>query len=316
MPGTFGYADPLFLLIAALALEAYLGRGNWLGSLSRGPRRWVARLARTLEQRLNRPERGAAERRRRGWIVAIALVLLGGLAGWLLALFTRFYPFAWPLELLLLLLVVRQRSTWGQGIAVVAALEHDKLPAARVALARLTAGDLDPFLAEQLPPAAGAALAVRAVARRLNDGLVGPVFWYVMLGPGGLLVQQMSLLLARLYGGVALHDREQEAPAGIFGQGAIRLYRFLAWAPAQVSALLLLGASRFPGEPAQGEAAGKTCWAGVGRRWWPEQLLASLAGSLARPASALRLALDLFRKAALIQAALLVLLLLARLILS
>src|SRR5690625_7583389 len=74
MPGTFGYADPLFLLIAALALEAYLGRGNWLGSLSRGPRRWVARLARTLEQRLNRPERGAAERRRRGWSVAIALV--------------------------------------------------------------------------------------------------------------------------------------------------------------------------------------------------------------------------------------------------
>src|SRR5699024_2608130 len=147
------------------------------------PRRWVAHLARTLEQRLNRPERGAAERRRRGWIVAIALVLLGGLAGWLLALFTRFYPFAWPLELLLLLLVVRQRSYWGQGSAVGAALVHAMLPVARVALARLAAGDFDPFLAEQLPHAAGAALAVRAVARRLNDGPVGSVFCYVILGP-------------------------------------------------------------------------------------------------------------------------------------
>lgn len=316
MPGTFGYADPLFLLLAALALEFYLGRGDWLESLFRRPRRAVVGLAGSLEERLNRRERSAADRRWRGWVVALGLVLMGGFAGWLLALLTRFYPFAWPLELLLLLLVVRQRRTRDQAMAVAAGLEENDLPAARAALSRLAAGDLAPFQAERLPKPAMIPLAMAGLARRLNDSLVTPIFWYVLLGPGGLLLQQVSLLLARLYGGGALNGSEQEAPAGIFAQGALRLCRGLEWVPAQVTALLLLAGVSLLREPAKGEGGRDALWSGAGRRQWPERLLLGLVVAPPWRSSMLRLAIDLFTRAALLQAGLLVLLLLARLVLA
>src|SRR5690606_32195821 len=74
MPGTYGYADPLFLLIAALALESYIGRVGWLARPFAGPRAWLVQHARSLELRLNRAERHPADRRWRGWLVVLVLL--------------------------------------------------------------------------------------------------------------------------------------------------------------------------------------------------------------------------------------------------
>jgi len=310
MPGAYGHADPLFLLLAALAVEAYLGRLGWFSRLLAGPRAAAVRLARALEQRLNRPQRGLAERRRRGWIAALALLLAAAAAGWLLALFTRFYPFAWALELALLIVLLRQRRSWQEAATVAAALGRGDRQGARGALLRLAAGDLEAREVERLPAEALAPAAVTALGRRLGDGLVAPVFWYVLAGPGGLALQQASLLLARLYGGAALHDPAREPPAGPFALGALRLARLLQWLPARLAALLLVGAAAL----APGLAA-RDALSGPGLR--PETVL---AGALGPPPldqapfdlAALRQALSLFTLACLLQAGLLALLLLVR----
>jgi len=309
MPGTYGYADPLFLLIAALALESYLGRVDWLGSLLAKPRGSLVRFARRLEQRLNRPERDAAERRRRGWLVALLMISAAALAGWLLALVTRFYPFAWPLELLLLILLLRQRRTWEQGNALAVALVRGDLQSARSALMKLAGGDLDPLAAARLSRGSIASFGIVATARRLSDGLVSPVFWYVLLGPGGLALQQMSLLLGRLFGDGALYGRLQEAPAGVFAEGALCIARLLEWLPSQMAALLLMGASF-----SVSAMSPPSLRAGAGSRQWPETLLIAALGPPPHDGIALRRALILFSRACILQLTLLALLLLLRLI--
>lgn len=309
MPGTYGYADPLFLLIAALALESYIGRVGWLARPFAGPRAWLVQHARSLELRLNRAERHPADRRWRGWLVVLVLLFLAWFVGWLLALFTRFYPFAWPLELLLLVLLLRQRRTWEEGNAVARGLLQGDLQAARAALTRLASGDLDPLVVTQLPRERLSSLAVTATARRLSDGLVSPVFWYVLLGPGGLALQQVSLLLGRLFGGTALHEDGGSPPAGEFAEGAIRVARLLDWAPSQLSALLLIAARLSLPEPPL-----RAFKLGAGRRAWPERVLVAALGPLPHDAVALRRALLLFSRAAILQLLLLTLLLLLRLV--
>lgn len=313
MPGAYGHADPLFLLLAALAVEAYLGRLGWFARALAGPRGAAVRLARRLERRLNRPQRGLAERRRRGWIAALALLLAAAAAGWLLALFTRFYPFAWALELALLILLLRQRRSWQEAAAVAAALGRGDLQGARAATLRLAAGDLDPREAERLPAEALVDRAVAALGRRAGDGLVAPVFWYVLAGPGGLALQQAALLLGRLYGGAALYDRAAAAPTGPFAAGALRLARLLQWLPERIAALLFAGAAGL----APGLAARDALAAARREGLRPD---AVLAGALGLPEqdraspdlAALSQALSLFTLACLLQAGLLVLLLLAR----
>jgi len=313
MPGAYGHADPLFMLLAALAVEAYLGRLGWFARALAGPRGAAVRLARRLEQRLNRPQRGLAERRRRGWIAALALLLAAAAAGWLLALVTRFYPFAWALELALLILLLRQRRSWQEAAAVVAALGRGGLQGGRTALLRLAAGDLDAREIERLPAATLAPAAVTALARRLGDGLVAPVFWYVLAGPGGLALQQAALLLGRLYGGSALHDPGREAPAGPFAAGALRLARLLQWLPDRIAALLLAAAAGL----APGLAARDGLAAARRESLRPETVLAGVLGpppldQRAPDLTALRQALSLFTLVCLLQAGLLMLLLLAR----
>ncbi|WP_366556058.1 cobalamin biosynthesis protein [Aquibaculum sediminis] len=311
MPGAYGYADPLFLLLAALALEVYLGRLGWFGGLLSRPRAAVVRLARALERRLNRPERSLAARRLRGWLVTIFLLVAAGTAGWLLALFTRFYPFAWSLELLLLILLLRQRRTWQEAAAVTAALGRGDLQTARASLLRLAAGDITPLQAERLDAPAVLPAALTALGRRLADSLISPVLWYVLLGPGGLAVQQVSLLLARLYGGVALYEPGRAPEAGAFGEAALRLARAVEWLPSRLAGLLLALALRLlPAWRSGDESALRRPW---GRR--PETILAALAQALPATA-ALPAGLSLFTQACLLHGGALLCLLLLRLLLA
>ena len=120
-PGAYGAADPLFLLLIALAIEAYLGdrplRLGWMPN----PRAAFARLVGALSRRLDRPERGARNLRIRGAVVTLALAVATLAFAWPVQWLTRHYPLAWVFEVALLALLLAQRSTWSRAAAVAAA---------------------------------------------------------------------------------------------------------------------------------------------------------------------------------------------------
>ncbi len=238
-PGTWGAADPLFLLLIALGAEAYLGgrplRFAWTGN----PRRALAALCLDLARRLNRSDRPAAARRRRGALVAGSLALAALALGWMASLVTRHYPFAWSLELFLLLLLIDQRATWRLGTAVQDALASGSLVRAREALRPLAAEALAPDEIDGLDSRGIVGAALEALGRRFAGRLMAPVVWYVVLGLPGLFLQQTAHVMAATSSVRAVRKNRAGPGAGPYGDAARSLARAVAL-PADVLGVLLL----------------------------------------------------------------------------
>ncbi len=220
------------MLLMALAIEAYLGglslRGGWLPR----PRRAFARWVREVERRLNRPERSATDRRLRGTVAVLVTAVLALVVGTLAGLLTRYYPFAWVIELLFLPLVLSQRGTWRRGAAVADALKDGSLIRARESLRPLVRERIEAARLDGLDSAGIIEVTIAGIGLRFATLLVGPVFWYVLLGLPGLLLQQATYIMDLALGG----------RAGEFGRAAERLDRLVS-APSRALAALLLAAS-------------------------------------------------------------------------
>ncbi|RMD63783.1 MAG: hypothetical protein D6826_04025 [Alphaproteobacteria bacterium] len=228
-PGAYGAADPLFLLLIALAVEAYLGGRPIPLVAVLAPRRALGRLVRELERRLNRPQRGARVRRVRGLIVMMVLAALAAVVGVLAQWLTRNYPFAWVLEAVLLVGLVDQRATWREAEAVRKALSGGSLIRAREALRPLVVGRLGAAELDRLGAPALVVAALTGLGHKYAVRLTAPVLWYVVFGLPGLFVQQTAHVAATC---LIPH-------AGPFGAGA-RLLDAAVSAPARYLAALLL----------------------------------------------------------------------------
>jgi adenosylcobinamide-phosphate synthase len=236
LPGAFGAADPLILLLLAMAVEGYLG-GMRLDGLLRPARARLVGVARRLQAKLDRPQRGRRTRVVRGWIVAVALLLPPLALGLAVEPVTRTLPFAVLLELPLVAALVRQRGAWQAAAGVRDALLAGSRQQAEAALARL---DPPQAVGSGLPLVARTA---EALGARFADAAVAPAMAYLLLGLPGLLAAAALRLLARLYG-----------DDGPFGAGARVLQDILFW-PARRLAALLLGLAGVFQPDGEGRAA-------------------------------------------------------------
>lgn len=253
-PGTFGAADPLFLLLAALALEAYLG-GPWIaGRRYLQPRLPVTGLVIELDRRLNRPDRGGLDLFLRGAVVALGLALAAYVAGWLVEGFLVRYPFAWVFEVLLLALIIGQRTPCMQAGAVSKALAEGSLIAAQEALRPLTTGRVAAERLAQLDARGIVAVALDGLARAFSLQVIAPVFWFALLGLPGVFLQltvrtaAAFLAVRQLQLGPKAQTAGQElqvAGRSEFAQTALRLDRALAFIPMILAGVVLIAAAIF-----------------------------------------------------------------------
>jgi len=243
-PGAYGSADPLFLLLIALAVEAYVGDRRLLGRWGQAPRRGLALLVHALERRLDRPGRSRRARALRGWIAMIFVLLIAVVAGLALTLFRRHYPFGWIVELLLLISLLAQRSTWVRGSAVLQALESGSLELARAALPRLTARTYATLDLARLDRRAVLLAALGGIAGRASGDLVAPTVWYVLLGLPGLFVQQALRIAASASQASAAADPADEDERA-YGRAALVCDRVVGYLPDRLAALVIAAAALF-----------------------------------------------------------------------
>ncbi|SDG06809.1 adenosylcobinamide-phosphate synthase [Limimonas halophila] len=246
-PGAFGASDPLFILLAALALEAYAGdfvaRLPWLPH----PRGVMARAAADLERRLNRPQRGRNALIVRGAAVAVGLGIAALASGAGIELFTRHFQFAWILEVILLVPLIGQRATGRTAGRLSAALDTGRVADAREH-ARVLAGDvLDPQRLDKLDARGIAIAAIGGLAERYASAVVAPIFWYIILGLPGVFLQQGVRVVAAV---VATGNRPggggyDPAREGDFAFAAVRLNTALEWIPDKIAGLLIILAAAF-----------------------------------------------------------------------
>jgi adenosylcobinamide-phosphate synthase len=259
-------ADPL-LVLAASALDAAVGYPDRLHRRIPHPVVWVGGLISSLEAAWNRPAWPAPARRGLGIATLVIVVGAAGLAGWALSSAPR--PFDAILTVAAGSLGLAQRSLYDHVAAVSRPLVTGDLAVAREAVGRIVGRDV-----QALDAAGVAAAALESLAESFNDGVVAPVFWFVVAGLPGLFVYKAVNTADSLIG-------HREPRWAAFGWAAARTDDVMNLIPARLAGLLVATAG-WGGFRVMRRDAGKHASPNAG---WPEAAMAGALGvSLGGPA--------------------------------
>jgi adenosylcobinamide-phosphate synthase len=225
--------DPLLLLAAGLAVDAWFGDMPALFAHLPHPVVLAGRAIAFFDRKLNREIRSEASRRVRGIITV--LVLVGGAAalGLAIARLCHDSPAGAAVEILLIAILVAQRSLFEHVAEVARALAGGGLPAGREAVRHIVGRD-----PASLDVYGVARAAIESLAENFSDGVVAPVFWYLVLGLPGLFAYKMANTLDSMIGHRTPHYRA-------FGWAAARFDDLANLAPARISGALIAAAAVF-----------------------------------------------------------------------
>ena len=231
-PLTGVYSVPV-LLLGALLLDALIGDPRWLFRFVPHPVALIGYLVGWLDRRLNRPQRSASSRRARGLLVALFVIVLTAAVGWLLGLVAGDWRNGWLIELVAVTLLIAQRSLFDHVRDVARGLDRDGLAGGRAAVALIVGRD-----PAQLDSHGVSRAAIESLAENFADGVIAPVFWYLLLGLPGLIAYKAVNTMDSMIG----HRTPQYAD---FGRAAARIDDAMNWVPARISGILIVAAALF-----------------------------------------------------------------------
>ncbi|MDX5351364.1 MAG: adenosylcobinamide-phosphate synthase CbiB [Paracoccaceae bacterium] len=206
------------ILVLALLLDAAFGEPKAIWDRWPHPAVLMGRLVGWCDRRFNRGQ----GLRARGTMVALGLVLLGLATGWLIHLLPDFGI----VEILVLAILVAQKSLVDHVRAVAGGLRRS-LAEGRQAVAMIVGRDT----AEMTGPDVARA-AIESAAENLSDGVVAPIFWYLVLGLPGIVAYKLVNTADSMIGHMTPKYRE-------FGWASARLDDVLNLIPARLTALLI-----------------------------------------------------------------------------
>ncbi len=269
MPGVYGSAEPLFLLLFALGVEALYGGSAAVERWLPRPRLLMAVFIRKFDGALNRSTKSTAVSVFNGTISVILLVGIFGAVGYGVSFITRNAPFLWLIEVVVIAFCIDYRAHQVRLRRVRKALALKSLVTARgelyplvSTLFRLT--DLNRLNESQM-----AAASVGGMARGFVAGFVAPTLWYGLLGLPGLFVQQAVHQGAKFY-----RQRQLQAPQEKgFSKVYIGFDQILLVLPDAIAALTFICASLF--------VPGTSLWQAISRCWRGKYMAdAALGGAL------------------------------------
>lgn len=206
------------ILPLALILDALFGEPKLIWDRLPHPAVLMGRLVGALDRRFNRGD----QRRAKGTGVAAALLAVGLGIGWLIHLL----PDRGVVEALVLAILLAQKSLVDHVRAVAGGLRRS-LPEGRAAVAMIVGRDT----AQMTEPDVARA-AIESAAENLSDGVVAPVFWYLILGLPGIVAYKLVNTADSMIGHMTPRYRE-------FGWASARLDDVLNLVPARLTALLI-----------------------------------------------------------------------------
>jgi len=311
--------DRLLMLVAGLAIDALFGEMPAVFHHVNHPVVLAGRAIAFFDRKLNRETRSEAARRDRGIITVVLVVGAAAALGVAIEYLRDGHLLGSVIEALLIAVLVAQRSLYEHVAAVAEALDAGGLGAGRNAVRRIVGRDPMSLDAHGVARAA-----IESLAENFSDGVVAPVFWYLVLGLPGLFAYKIANTLDSMIGHRTPRYRS-------FGWAAARFDDLLNLMPAPISGLLFVAAAVFAknGRPDRALAimlrdgrkhhspnagwpesamAGALGRARAGPRHYPEGLVADPwlgDGSARAVTSDIARALHLYKLACLIEAGLL-----------
>jgi adenosylcobinamide-phosphate synthase len=206
------------ILIAALLLDAAFGEPRLLWDRLPHPAVLMGRLVGWCDRRFNRGQ----SLRLRGVGVTLALVITGLTVGWLI----HAIPDHGVIEVIALAILLAQKSLVDHVRAVATALRRS-VAEGRASVAMIVGRDTTDMTGPDIARAA-----IESAAENLSDGVVAPVFWYLILGLPGIVAYKLVNTADSMIGHMT--PRYQQ-----FGWAAARLDDVLNLIPARLTALLI-----------------------------------------------------------------------------
>lgn len=206
------------IMVLALLLDAMIGDPDRIWRRAPHPAALMGRAIGVADRLLNT----ASARRAKGALAILGLAAGAALLGWAIASI----PDGGVLELVLATILLAQKSLVDHVGAVARALEHD-LERGRRTIARIVGRD-----PKSLNEADIIRAAIESIAENFSDGVVAPVFWYLLFGLPGLMAYKMVNTADSMVGYRNARYRD-------FGWGAARLDDLMNWIPARLAGLLI-----------------------------------------------------------------------------
>jgi len=210
----------------ALLIERVVGYPPALYRAVGHPVTWMGALISWLDTRLNQGE----QRRFKGVVMLVLVVLTVLAVGLLVIAVTRRVPFGWVAEALLASSLLAQKEL-GRAVKAVADGLNLSLDGGRRTVSQIVGRD-----PEALDEPGVARAAVESLAESTSDGIVAPLFWLLVGGLPGILVYKAANTADSMVGHKT--DRYRE-----FGWASARFDDLLNWIPARITALLVAGAA-------------------------------------------------------------------------
>lgn len=211
----------------AVALDYWLGEP----AARYHPLVFFGRWANWVERCLLDARQSAISQRLSG-VLAVLLVLAPGLLG-------LFWLSVWPalqlgVDILVVYFCIAARSLQQHALAVHRALSDGDLALGRSQVSKIVSRHTESMMAEDVRRAT-----IESVLENGADAVFAPLFWFVLLGPLGILLYRFSNTLDAMWG--YKNDRYRS-----FGWAAARFDDVLNWIPARLTALsyALLGDTR------------------------------------------------------------------------
>jgi adenosylcobinamide-phosphate synthase len=263
---TTATAHPLLLLVASLAVDCVFGDMPAIFGQIPHPIVLAGRAVAFFDRKLNRETRSQRSRRERGIITVGVLVGGAALLGVMAQRLCRGSLLGAVVEIMIIAVLVAQRSLFDHVAAVAKGLDRSGLAGGREAVRHIVGRD-----PASLDIHGVARAAIESLAENFSDGVVAPVFWYLLFGLPGLLAYKMTNTLDSMIGHRTSRYRS-------FGWAAARLDDVLNAVPAPISGLLLITAAMFAKNGRPGHAL--TTMLRDGRKHhspnagWPESAMA------------------------------------------
>jgi adenosylcobinamide-phosphate synthase len=206
------------LLLPAMLLDAAMGEPRWLWSRAPHPAVLMGRAVDWVDTRFNAGD----QRQIKGAGVMAGLAFGAAALGWLI----HIIPDLGLLEIVVVAIILAQRSLVDHVRAVADALRLS-VGDGRRAVAMIVGRDT-----AQMTESEVARGAIESAAENLSDGVIAPIFWYLVAGLPGLLIYKITNTADSMIGHRT--PRHQE-----FGWAAARLDDVLNWVPARITAVLI-----------------------------------------------------------------------------
>ena len=220
----------LLALLVGWGLDLLLGDPHWLPHPVVGFGKMIA----ALEHQLNH----GSHRKRKGALMAVGLILLVFCVTWLLCRLLCMLPCIgrWGLFLFNALIVFYclAGTTLIREVRQVFLAVDRSLDEGRRRVARIVGRDTQELSSQEVRTAA-----LETLAENLSDGVIAPLFWFLLLGTPGMLAYKMVNTLDSMIGYRTERYRD-------FGCWAARIDDVANYLPARLTALLMVTAAARP----------------------------------------------------------------------